>query len=492
MIKKLDEVMFLFGAGISIPINIPAMAGIYRAYMDKKQSTISSRDKKTCEFFTQEMGINQDLEEFLLAANNILQFKSSNLKYFVERTISRNKETARVKDFNRNLNLKLKDVRSVKNGILKFLSDTCFKFDRDKTMKINSGFVETLSKKGYCIYSTNYDFAFEYVAIEKQIQISDNFVKKGQRQIWNDKIEFNGENSLKLIKLHGSVTWYKDDKGTIERIHYPTNINPVGKKVENIVIVPTRFKDIYDQHFFALYSHYLSSLAKAKIIIIAGHSLRDDYLRAAIIERQRQGNFQIVIIDPSYPNEIKKELPPARLGSMGNILHIPYKWEEIADELSQILLTSESKDIAKNLLNIYKKHQRIKNKVKIKGSIRKLVYGETKTINVDLEAYLVQNKKPSNLRVWLEANYKDTNGKVLNKVNTNFIELYEKKYGDKLTGLIDESVSIEIKVPNIPIWRERNATVTLNVGIVSSNANSPANTNSRTVVAKDEKTINYT
>ena len=31
MTKKSDEVMFLFGAGISIPINIPAMAGIYRA-----------------------------------------------------------------------------------------------------------------------------------------------------------------------------------------------------------------------------------------------------------------------------------------------------------------------------------------------------------------------------------------------------------------------------------------------------------------------------
>ena len=460
--------------------------------MDKKQSNISLKDKKTCEFFTQEMGINQDLEEFLLAANNILQFKNSNLIHFVERTISKTKDTARINDFNKNLNLKLKDVRGVKNGILKFLSETCFKFDRDKAMKINSGFVETLAKKGYCAYSTNYDFAFEYVALEKQISIADNFIKKGQRHIWNDKIEFNNDNSLKLIKLHGSVTWYKDGNGTIERIHYPTNINPVGKKVENIVIVPTRFKDIYDQHFFALYSYYLSSLAKAKIIIIAGHSLRDDYLRAAIIERMRQGDFQIVVIDPNYPTEIKNELPPARKGSMGNILHIPYKWEEISDELSQILLTSESTEIAKNLLNIYKKHQKIKNKVKIKGSIRKLSKGEAKEISIDIEAYLVQNKKPSNLRVWLQATYINKQGKkVSNRVPHNFMEVGNIKYGDKLTGLIDGNVIVKIKVPDIPIWREQNATVKLIVAIVTSNVTLPVNTGVRSIVAQDEKAIIY-
>ena len=52
-----DDVMFLFGVGISIPVGIPAMRGIYSAYMDKKKSGISSSDKKTCEFFINDIKI---------------------------------------------------------------------------------------------------------------------------------------------------------------------------------------------------------------------------------------------------------------------------------------------------------------------------------------------------------------------------------------------------------------------------------------------------
>ena len=263
------DVMFLFGAGISIPIGIPAMEGIYNAFMNKKKSGISQQSVKICEFFTHEMGINKDLEEFLLAANTIIEFKNSGLSHFVKNNISKTTNSKKINDFNKNLDASIKDVINVRKGIVEFLARMCFQFDREKAMKVNAGFVSTLSKLGYPVYSTNYDYAFEYVAIENEIEIVDNFTKKGQRYLWNNEIDFESKNesdSFRLIKLHGSVTWYADESNTIEKIYANTDINPVGKNIEKLIIVPTRFKDIYAQHFFSLYSHFLASLARSKVI----------------------------------------------------------------------------------------------------------------------------------------------------------------------------------------------------------------------------------
>mgnify|MGYP000916158890 CR=1 FL=1 len=489
--KNNKDVVFLFGAGISIPIGIPAMEGIYKAYMNKKYSGISDRNKKTCEFFTSKMKINPDLEEFLLAANNILEFKDSGLNHFVENNISKVKSSAKIRDYNKSLRSSLKDVEEVRSGILDFLSRICFQFDRDEAEKINTGFVKTLANMGYPVYSTNYDYAFEHVALENDIQVLDNFVKKGQRILWNEDIDFEGDNGFKLIKLHGSVTWYEDAEGVVEKIYSSTDINPVGKEVGKIVIVPTRFKDIYSQNFFALYSHFLGSLARSKVIIIAGHSLRDDYLRAAIVERKRQGNFQVIVIDPSYPSEIKEELPPSRLGTNGDVIHLPYKWEEMADEISSILLNSEANQIGSNCTDVLKKHKYVKNKLKIKGNLGVLRIGETKKFIVDIQAYLNSHEKPSIIRVWLKATYRDDKGQQVERFYTNFAELCDIQFGNDLTGVVSATKEVSIKVPNIKKWLDAGCKVSLCVGLIKKQVKAPANVNSRNVIAEDSKLLNY-
>lgn len=484
------DVVFLFGAGISIPIGIPAMEGIYKSYMDKKTSGISASDKKTCELFTKKMGIKPDLEEFLLAANTILEFKESGLNHFVENSLSKRTSQKKIKDYNEKLNNNLKAVQDVKRGILEFLSKVCFQFDRKKAEKINSGFVKTLSKTGYSVYSTNYDFAFEHVAIENNIKILDNFVTKGQRSLWNEKINFDGDDGFKLIKLHGSVTWYKDSEGLIEKIPSNTNINPDGAEVEKIVIVPTKFKDIYSQNFFALYSHFLSSLALSKVIVIAGHSLRDDYLRAAIIERKRQGNFQVIVIDPTYPSEIKKDLPPSRKGTLGDIIHLPYKWEDIADELSSILLDSPADKIASNCIDVLKRQKYIKNKLKIKGNTGVLRASEIKKIPIEVRSYLNLSEKPSTLRAWLKATYKDADGKVQNRVSSTFIEMDKIQYGNNLTGIVNSAEEISIKIPKIEKWFNAGYEVTLVVALVKAHVKKPLAVGKQSI-AMDSKKLAY-
>jgi hypothetical protein len=489
--KNKNEVMFLFGAGSSVPIGIPAMKGIYTLFLDRKISGISVSDKKTCEFFIKYMKIDEDLEEFLLAANTIIEFKDSKIKRLIENSISPIKDTSRIKSYNQRLNKKISEVKNVKKSILDFLSKICFKFDRERALIINRGFVKVVSSLDFPVYSTNYDYAFEYIAREEGIELNDNFMKKGQRYIWNDKICFSDDGGLRLIKLHGSVTWYIDHEGTIEKLDYSTKINTVGKEVEKIVIIPTRFKDIYAQNFFALYSHFLSSLNNAKVLIVVGHSLRDDYLRAGIIERKRKGNFQIIFIDPNYPQSVKKEMPPCKIGTVGDVIHVPYNWEQFSDELSNILSNSTPETIVKNCSNIINKDKRAKNKIKIKGNLGIFKTGEVKKISFFVSAYLWQHQKPARLRLWLRATQKDATGNIKTTVSASFIETTEFLLGDGLSGLVNTTRAIEVKVPKVIEWQDSGYKVELVVALVRVNVGKPVFVTSQNSFAAASKIIVY-
>lgn len=486
-----NDVMFLVGAGISIPIGIPAMAGTYRQFVNSQKPSLTPKERKLCDLFTKELGVKEDLEEFLLAANQIIEFPDSTLNRFVEKNLSRVKSSPKVAEYNKNLRANVKDVIGIRNGILDFLSKTCFKFDREKAVKINYGLVKSLSNLGFPVFSTNYDYAFEHVAIEKGIKVFDNFISKGQRQIWNERIEFDGDQGFKLIKLHGSVTWYSDDQGNIEKIYYNTNLNPQGHEVAKIVIVPTRFKDIYSQHFFALYSHYLNALTRSKVMIIAGHSLRDDYLRAGIIERNRKGDFQIIVIDPTYPPSLKNELPPVRLGKIGKSIHIPFKWEDFSDELSYILLNYSTDQIAKKCVEVSNKVKYQKNKISFKGNLRELRVLDKKAISLETKGYLKMEQRPASLRVWLSAEYTDTDGTKQNRVYNEFIEVITNEFGADLTGVLVSKIEMAIKIPKVQKWLDVGCNVTINVGLVKSSVSKPSLVREQNLVASCKKTLPY-
>ncbi|MCY3732003.1 MAG: SIR2 family protein, partial [Rhodospirillaceae bacterium] len=331
------KIMMLVGAGISIPIGIPAMREIYADFLERSKSNITDSEKRMCEFLTNELGVRPDLEEFLLAANTILDFPSSSLATFVEKSVSPKTDSKSLQGYRRRVTDRAERVQAIRKRILEFLSRACFKFNQDRSQKIFGEFVHAVSDVGCPVFSTNYDFSLEHVARKKDIAIEDNFVASGERQIWNPEIHFPTGDALTLIKLHGSVTWYADSEGEIERIESKTDINSAGKDVNQLIIFPTRFKDIYDQHFFALYSHFLAVLSVAKILVVAGHSLRDDYLRAAIIEQLRKGNMRLIVIDPNFPSGLPSELGPAPIGKSNLITHVPYRFEEFSDDLAQMI-----------------------------------------------------------------------------------------------------------------------------------------------------------
>lgn len=465
------RMMFLVGAGISIPVGIPAMQGIYSDFLNKDESEITDSELKTCRFLTGKLKVEPDLEEFLLAANAICNFGDSPLAPFVEASVSTRSPSRKLNDYRSRVRNSATEVEAVRNRILGFLAKTCFEFHRDKAGEIFGDFVEAIATAGYPVYSTNYDFALEHVATNRDIRVENNFTRQGrgreQRWVWNDSISFPMGNALTLIKLHGSVTWYRDETGLIENIQIDTRKNLAGRDVSRLLVFPTRFKDIYDQHFFALYSHFLSVLANAEVLIVAGHSLRDEYLRAGIIERFRQGNLQIVVVDPVFPKALPAELTPARLGRTGPIVHVPYKFEEIRDELTHLIRFKEPSEISDHCSKIVQSFKRRKHKLFIRGNIRKLKAGERKQFSARLEAQLLARQKPAALRCWIESS------PVFSRVTrSRFLDGAEFVVEKGSSGVIQADIPIDIVVPENRKWAEE-GTVVLKVGLLKSSVERP-------------------
>lgn len=483
-----SEVVFLIGAGISIPIGIPAMQGMYSNFLKRAQSNITPQEESTLRFFTQKLGVAEDLEDFLLAANAIADFKPSSLSSFVERAVSDRQKTRNLCGYENRLKKRIGEVIAVRKRILDFMSNTCFQFDRAKASDIFGNFISAISKSGCPVYSTNYDFALEHVATDRDITIEDNFPKKGQQRIWNKDIHFPLGNALTLIKLHGSVTWYVDKDGEIERIDLDTHIDPVGKKVERLVIFPTRFKDIYDQHFFALYRHFLSALSSARVLVVIGHSLRDDYLRAAIIERYRKKELQIVIVDPVFPKVLLKELKPARLGTTGDINHVPLEFEEFSDELAFLILNSSPSDLASKCATIVHHMSSKSNKIRIRGNIGSLKPGDVKKFKAIIDAYLLPQQKPAYVRVWLDTKYTTAEGQK-REMSSQFLDEGKVKICSGLTGMVHEEIPIQVKVPDYPEWIQYSSKVTLRVAIVQGEVKKLDQVKERDIFATVEREL---
>jgi hypothetical protein len=457
--------------------------------MNRAESGISTDEKRACELFTKDLGVAEDLEEFLVAANAITEFGSTSLSPLIERSISSRKNTRNIAEYRQRLHAHAASAKNLRRRILEFMSRKCFQFDRNEANTLFTRLVTSLAKKGYPVYTTNYDFAFEEVAIANGIQINDNFSKKGQRSVWNSSIDFPLGNALTIVKLHGSVTWYVDGEGNIEKIYSNTDINPIGKSVDRIVIAPTRFKDIYAQHFFALYSHFLTDLATSRVLIVTGHSLRDDYLRAAIIERVRKKTFSLVIIAPSFPNTLPEELRPAKLGSAGEITHVPYKFEEFADDLASIIRDAMPDEIAARCAEIVHHRRSRTNKVGIKGNIGILKAKSVKSLTAVIDAYVPPTERPAAVRVWLEATVKNANGTEDTRVSETFLE---RSATNELSGLVHAEIPIKFTVPEYAEWATNAAKVSLRVAVVKRSVQKPIQAKETQILASADRILSYT
>ena len=132
------------------------------------------------------------------------------------------------------------------------------------------------------VVTTNYDNVLETYCEQKKRRLMNGFKQShlGDRRIWDGKFEDSAD-ALRLIKLHGSITWQKDGDDILEMGR------PGLRDVDDdIMIYPTLGEKDYSHSIFpALWDRFEDMLSKTELLVVVGCSFRDPKINQMLRSR---------------------------------------------------------------------------------------------------------------------------------------------------------------------------------------------------------------
>ena len=156
------------------------------------------------------------------------------------------------------------------------------------------------------IITTNYDNVIETYCYQANIRRVDGFVSpiNGDHRIW--KNAWNVENgSIRLVKLHGSVTWQRRDGEIIGMI------TPGSRQDdEDVLVEPTLdTKDYRHEPFPQMFKQCDRVLADTDMLVAIGYSFRDDAINRKIIGAINR-RMRMLVVSPSAESDVRENLRP--------------------------------------------------------------------------------------------------------------------------------------------------------------------------------------
>lgn len=161
------------------------------------------------------------------------------------------------------------------------------------------------------VVTTNYDNVLEYYCERKKIDLLNGFKKShlGDMRIWDDVWE-GKECALKLNKIHGSITWQKDDDGAVLEVSRPG----LRGTDRDVMIAPTLGEKDYSSDIFPkLLNRFKDTLTKTYLLIVIGLSFRDGTINQMLLDRLKRTEknpcpMRLLYIDIN-PDGLKKLIP---------------------------------------------------------------------------------------------------------------------------------------------------------------------------------------
>ncbi len=139
------------------------------------------------------------------------------------------------------------------------------------------------------MFTTNYDNVLEVFFRGGAAQFSPNvslntgfdYDPRSQSQIMNPQ-RFLQPNGLRLVKLHGSVTWWVEE-GTwavVEKEQPPSKAYLPRRYGEQVMLYPIQQKDTFVPPYLDMFYTLNEALRRSKRWLVIGYSFADDILRA--------------------------------------------------------------------------------------------------------------------------------------------------------------------------------------------------------------------
>ena len=194
-------------------------------------------------------------------------------------------------------------LKSIKSAIRDLLLEKCMVAPerRDDVKTVYDNVLRSLNIRD--VLTTNYDNVIETYCEEALISLANGFERSfhGNRREWTGGFGETGSDELRLVKMHGSVTWQRDGDAVLE-------LGRPGARGEeyDVMIYPEKGPKRYDENIFPeLKRRFGEVLANTDLLVVIGYSFRDeeinDMIKQRLAEKGQQGKMALLYVDPN-PN----------------------------------------------------------------------------------------------------------------------------------------------------------------------------------------------
>ena len=199
-----------------------------------------------------------------------------------------------------------KQYKHVKNILIKFIRNQCENISSVNYLYPISAFKPPNTPLD--IFTLNYDGTIEKMCKEYNLTYTDGF-----KEEWNPDHYLDENLQIRLYKLHGSLYWYKTEKGKyiklpIKNVDVETLTYFMDEKISETLLFPMITKDYSTGPFPWLMEELRKKLRMHELCIVLGYSFRDNYIKQILLdEMQNNTNLWILIVDHNS-KEIKDRL----------------------------------------------------------------------------------------------------------------------------------------------------------------------------------------
>jgi hypothetical protein len=166
----------------------------------------------------------------------------------------------------------------------------------------------------WAFYTTNYDLCIETVCREARIEVVNGFrYDKGRdRRIFDpetlsrhNSITGKSEDFFKIIKLHGSISWYRLASGLM--VDYPEGMPTRDRPQGRLMLYPIEEKAMYEEPYLVLLNCFREDLRKARKWLFIGYRFNDSIFRR-MIEYCSESNKSVGVVHPEADEIIRTRL----------------------------------------------------------------------------------------------------------------------------------------------------------------------------------------
>ena len=278
------KVLLFAGAGTSIELGVPGMAGLATDFLAHSRQWAVQPD-----LVKRLMGEVLDVERLIEKLDRICDAKDPLVEIGED-----------VVDFDRAYSIRAEVEWFVQHAAERVAT-------RDATVLWGS-VLRSAKSVGLTLVTTNYDRAIEMAANDENVRLDDGFCifERQETAPWQG---FGQDDSCTtLVKLHGSTDWYADhESGQPTKLRHPMPLFgrsvlrlSDGKELGSAIVLPAREKLLTRPPYLRLSQAFLNAADACDLAIFIGSSLRDDHVRDAA--RSLANRAPVFIVNPDGDN----------------------------------------------------------------------------------------------------------------------------------------------------------------------------------------------